>query len=282
MATPDNLDQGSVQDMGDQLLALTRALAGGDDLPVQTENRTFFDVFGLFLISYGAIVGWLLLALTAALQIFSLTKGATKGGTLRGLGASASVLIGGGVLLYLFNEISGAAGSNYYDRLAAIPKLEVQALLLCVAALAASAPLWAGMRGGIVGLLFAGALQIYAPTTAYIVVWPLLLSGLAGVIAPRLNGVWPKVLNVVLGALVLGFLLQYGHQLMQAVGPDYPSSVAFLAALLLPTLGLLVPSVDRKKAWSVAGICLVLAAAVALWVRFDPVADTVAAYASMK
>ena len=47
----------------------------------------------------------------------------------------------------------------------------------------------------------------------------------------------------------------------------------------LPTLGLLVPSVNRKVTFVVAGVSLVLATVIALWVRLDPIAETVAVYA---
>ena len=282
-ATPDNLDQGALQDMGDQTLQLTEALANSDALPERTQNRTFFDVFGLFLVSYGSVVGWALFGVTAALHFYCWKISAEKS-ALRGLGATGIVLIGGGVVLFLLNLLSGAASgeANYYDRLAAIPKLELQALLVCLAAFAASAPWWAGHRGSIFGIAVAAALQFYAPTTSYLVVWPLLLAGLAGAIAPKLSDNAGRAVTGVLGAIVLGFLLQYGHQLMQGVGPDMPSTIALLAALALPTLGLLVSDANRNAAFKVAGVCLVLAAAMALWVKFDPVADTVAAYESMK
>ncbi len=282
-ATPENLDQGALQDMGDQTLALAKALANAEELPTRTVNRTFFDAFGLILISYGNMVGWILLGLTAALHIYC-WRGDDTGSSVRGISASLAVLFGGGIALFVLNILSGAGAgeANYYDRLAAIPKLEVQALLIVVAAFAASAPLWTGVRTSILGVIVAICLQIFAPTTSYLVVWPMLLSGLAGAIAPKLSENAGNAVKGILGALVLGFLLQYGHQLMQGVGPDMPSSVAFLAMLALPVLGMIVPSVDRKKAFGVAAICLVLAAAMALWIRFDPVADTVAAYESMK
>ncbi|MXO90167.1 M20/M25/M40 family metallo-hydrolase [Pontixanthobacter aquaemixtae] len=284
MATPENLDQGALQDMGDQTLALTRALAGAESLPERSENRTFFDAFGLMLISYGTSAGWLLLGGVAALNLYCLRLNQNPAGILRGIGASALVIVGGGALLFAFNWLSGAGagGANYYDRLAAIPRLEAQALLICVAILAATAPLWTGKRASIIGVLVALGLQIFLPTTSYILVWPLLLGGIASVLSHHLTGIWSVIGKVIPSALLFGFVLQYGHQLMQGVGPDLPSVVALLAVMLLPVLGLLVPSVDRKRAFTLAGVCLVLAAAIALWVRFDPVADTVAAYESMK
>ncbi len=284
-ATPGNLDQGSLQDMGDQTLALTAALGNADQLPKPAPNATFFDVFGIILISYGTVIGWVLFGVMAGLHIYCLRGNeGGLGSSLRSIGASVAVIVGGGLLLYVLNVVSGSASgeADYYDRLAAIPMLTGQALLICIAVLAATAPLWTGRNGSAAGVLIALALQIYAPITSYIVVWPFLLSGIAGAVATRFSGRWVEGVKAVCGALLLGFILQYGFQLMQGVGPDLPSVTAVLAALLLPMLGTLVPSVKRKSALTVAAICLVLASAIAVWVRFDPIADTVAAYESLK
>lgn len=284
-ATPENLDQGSLQDMGEQTLSLTRALGNADELPQPSPNTIFFDAFGIILISYGTTIGWVLFGIMAALHIYCLRgNGGGMAGTLRGLGASAVVIVGGGAMLYGLNIISGAASgeADYYDRLAAIPMLTGQALLICVAALAASAPLWAGRNGSAAGVLIALVLQIYAPITSYIVVWPFLLSGIAGAVATRFSGRWVEGVKAVCGALLLGFVLQYGFQLMQGVGPDLPAVTAVLAALMIPMLGTLIPAVNRRSAYAVTALCLVLTSTIALWVRFDPVADTVAAYESLK
>ncbi len=282
-ATPENLDQGAVQDMGDQTLELTLALANADALPEAAADRTFFDVSGIFLLHYGTVLGWVLFALTAALHVICLLMNA-PGGWWKSLAASAVVILGGGLALYIVNAISGqGAGEGiYYDRLAAIPMLEVQALLICIAALAVSAPLWAGRRGSIVGVLIALAMQIFVPTTAFLVVWPLLLAGILGVVTGKSDGAIAKVVTPLCGGVVLGLMLQFGHQFMQGVGPDVPMVVALLAALMVPVLGPMIPAVNAKRCFMIAAACLVVALAIATWVRFDPVADTVPLYDSMK
>jgi hypothetical protein len=282
-ATPDALDQGAVQDMGDQSLALTDALANAEALPGPQPNRTFFDALGLFLIHYGTVAGWLLLGLTAALHLLCL-RGNPAGGWWRGLAAGGAVMFGGGLALYLANILSGAGPgeSVYYDRLAAIPLLEVQALLLCVAVLVATLPLWAGRAGSILGLLIAAAMQIAAPTTAFLVVWPLLLAGLIGVAKRYLPGTVGIALRVILAGVALGMLLQFGHMFMQGVGADLPSVVILLAALAIPVLGPLVPPVETKRAAMIALLCAIAAVGIALTVRFDPVAETMPVYRSMR
>lgn len=283
-ATPDALDRGALQDMGDQTLGLTRALAGAGPLPSRAmANRTFFDLFGVVLVHYGTGVGWILLGVTAVLHWMAWRRDAELGGIIPSLQASAGALLGGGAALYALNLLSGAGAANsYYDRLAATDMLEAQALLVCIAALAATAPWWAGRSASIVGIGFALALQVLAPTTAFIVVWPLLLVGLTGLAASRTSGAVAGVVTVAGTALAGGFLLQFGHQLMQGVGQSIPSALALLATLAIPVCGLLFRTVRPATAYRMAAVCLAAAIVIALIVRFDPVASTVPDYASMK
>lgn len=282
-ATPDALDQGALQDMGDQTLALTRALANAETLPAQAPDRTFFDFLGLFLIHYGTAAGWVLLGITALLHVLCL-RANPPGKWWSGIAAGGAVMIGGGAALYLANVVSGAgSGENqYYDRLAAIPMLEAQALLICVAALVLTLPLWAGRGGSVLGILIGLGMQVVAPTTSFLVVWPLLMAGVIGVSSRYLPGKGGAALRSVLAAAALGMLLQFGHMFMQGVGADLPSVVALLAALAIPVLGPLVPEVKAKRVALAAGLCVVAALAIALVVRFDPVAETVPVYRSMK
>ena len=282
-ATPDALDQGALQDMGDQTVALTRALADAKDLPQPAPDRTFFDFFGLFLIHYGTVASWILLGITAGLHLLCL-RANPPGKWWSGVAAGAAVMVGGGVVLYLANVVSGAgSGENqYYDRLAAIPMLEAQALLICVAALALTLPLWAGRGGSVLGVAIALGMQLVAPTTSFLVVWPLLMAGVIGVSARYLPGKGGAALRTVLAAAALGMLLQFGHMFMQGVGADLPSIVALLIALAIPVLGPLVPQVNARRSALVAGLCVVAALVIAMVVRLDPVADTVPVYRSMK
>ena len=129
-ATPDALDQGAVQDMGRQVLDLTRALLAVPVLPGNAPDRVFFDAFGLMFISYAAWVGWLLLAI-GALGHGVATRGSVRLGEIgRGGALTLALFVGAALLLFAVNYVSGGYGrGNYYDRRAAIPRLEVQALL---------------------------------------------------------------------------------------------------------------------------------------------------------
>jgi hypothetical protein len=77
-------------------------------------------------------------------------------------------------------------------------------------------------------------------------------------------------------------MLALGHQVMQGVGPNLP--VAAVLPLVLAALAALPlwPGLGRKAAWAVAAALLMLDAGTALWVRLDPIADTVPVYSADK
>lgn len=73
-----NIPLGSYQHAGDNTLSLVRNLAEApeiDDLEAQSMGKViFFDVFGLFLISYNNIISIVINVLVAALSIFAFVK----------------------------------------------------------------------------------------------------------------------------------------------------------------------------------------------------------------
>ncbi len=73
-ATPAHLDRGSLQHMGDQVLALTKTLANADDLKAHQPDTVYSDIFGLGFISYPIWVGWVLLVIAAGLVVLSAIK----------------------------------------------------------------------------------------------------------------------------------------------------------------------------------------------------------------
>jgi hypothetical protein len=283
LSTPDVVDRGGVQDMGGQALDLVRGLYAAPPLTRGGGERTFFDAFGLTLIGYAPWLGWLWLAIGLTGYAVSLRHGAA--GLGRGVIASLALVVGAGVLLTLLNLLSGADGPvNYYDRLAAIPRLQVQALLACVATVAVSIglvpPRQAEDRGFAAGLAVPVALsavvaQAAAPTASYPLVVSLMLTGLAAA-----SG-WRSAMMAA-AAVVIGYMLGFGFFLMQAVGPTTP--VAAVLPLLVAAMSLapLCPPVPRRAALALAAAALALGAGVALWVRLDPIAPSVAVYSNDK
>ncbi|MBS0479381.1 MAG: M20/M25/M40 family metallo-hydrolase [Proteobacteria bacterium] len=285
LATPDALDQGALQDMGRQVLDLARGLLAAPALPGKAADRVFFDAFGLVFVSYPAAAGWLILALGAGGYAAAAWRRATFGETARGAGGLLGLLLTTGSVLYLVNLVSGAGGqTNYYDRLAAIPRLQMQALLVCLAMLALFRR-WlpsdtAGVAGAAIPLLVFGAfLQATAPTAAYPVAVPLMLGGLA-LAARRVSAAAGVIAVVAAATLGVGYMLGFGFFLLQAVGPKTPmiaaAPLAISAVLLLP----LLPGVDRRRANIVCVGLFALALGIALWVLLDPIALSVAAYST--
>jgi hypothetical protein len=287
-ATPEALDKGALMDMGWQVSELTQVLLTAPQLPGRAPDVVFFDLFGLSLVKYPAGLGWVMLALAG----IALGAAANRERDLRavgkGAGQTAGLMLLAAVVLYALNRVSGAgAGANYYDRLAAIPLLEVMALLagaacfLLVLGKGLTGP--AQKVGAVLPLAVIGiAMQAMAPTAAYVVIVPVMLTALVLAAKAVLPADPAKAIAVLLGGCVLGFIAALGHQLMQGVGPDMPSVAALPLALgalaLIPTW----PGFSHRHARQAGLVLLVLALSTALWVRFDPVAETVAVYSIEK
>ena len=280
-ATPERLDQGALQDMGGQVLAITAALANAQKLPAPSPDVVFFDVFGLFTVLYPVWVGWLMIGLTAAGLGLVAKRGCSAKDVLAGMGRMLALIVGAGLALYLLNIVSGSGPQhNYYDRLAAIPLLEVMAAFTCMAAflLVYGKSVVKGGKsiGGILLLALLGtAAQVFAPTAAYFILWPVLLAVLATCAAAKYR--W---LAVICAALTFGYMLYLGHFIMQGVGPVMPSVAALTLALAAAAMLSLWPGLAVRTSRNTAIALAVLALGTALWIRLDPVADTIAVYSS--
>lgn len=279
LATPDRLDQGALQDMGGQVLDLTRALLAADRLPGRAPSLTFFDVFGLGTFAYPPAWGWLVIGAAALLWGVAAWRSGTSTAMLaRGALMLLTVVLLGGGLLYLINLLSGADGPvNYYDRLAAVPRLQLQAALIGVATLTLALG-WsrrdrAGTAAGVALplLLVGAAAQALAPTAAFVFAWPLLLGGAGAASGSR----W---LSAAAAAAAGGWLLGLAFFLYQAVGGPMPWVAALPLALLAPLIWPLVPPFQRRRAHVFAGVLLLTACVVALTVRLDPVSPYAAVY----
>jgi len=285
--TAEALDERSLQHMGSQGLDLTRALLSSAPLPKTANDASFFDVFGFFTLVFAPFWGWVFLLLAVVSLGLSAPRERPVKVTARDIAIGAAkmlalIIIGGGAL-YGLNILSGAGG-NYYDRLAAIPKLEFMTATLCGAvffALFGRGGLPCGARIGIaLPLLALGlVLQLYAPTASYFLTIPVMLYGLTVLAKKKLPSERLGTLTaVVFGALVMGYMIGLGHLLMLGVGPDLPSlAIIIMAAgslFLLP----LYQGLSKRAAYGLAAIFFALSLAQALFIRLDPIASTIALY----
>lgn len=284
LITPDRLDQGSVQDMGDQTLELARALLAKDGIPGKAPDRVFFDWLGVTTVHYPVGLGWLILAAAIGAFAWSLRRDGTKGlgaGVLRFLGLTVVA----GLLTYAFNWISlGGGRGEYYDRLAALPRLEIIAALACLAAFAGVIGTWRATTGAIVGfatplLVLAIYGQAVAPTAIYFVAVPLLLVALALALPAGTPRNWSLVAAC---AAVVSYMVPLGHFVMQGVGAGMPYAAVLPFVLTVVAVLPLWRGIDQRRARLTAGVAAGLALALSLWVLLDPPADTVAVYADNK
>jgi hypothetical protein len=252
---------------------------------VAQSDRVFFDAFGLFLIHYPPVIGWVLLG--AALIAWGLA--ARRGGGARDMWRGAAVTIGitvlAGLLTFILNFASGADGPvNYYDRLAAIPRLQLQALFACITSVALIRALFVQDRPSLAGafgaaipvLLLAAFAQAAAPTAAFLIIVPALLGGLVALLVDR--DAVANAVATVLAAIGIGHQLTIGYLLLQAVGPDTPMVAALPLMLISVIAWPLAPNVTRTFALFVAQVTLAAAVLIAVWVRFDAVPPSVATY----
>jgi hypothetical protein len=74
VATPERLDVGSLQHLGDQVLPVVLALGKAPELPVTNPDVVHFDVLGHTLILYPTWIGWGLAMLAVALVVFAIIR----------------------------------------------------------------------------------------------------------------------------------------------------------------------------------------------------------------
>ncbi|ATQ41827.1 M20/M25/M40 family metallo-hydrolase [Caulobacter mirabilis] len=275
-ATVANLDRGSVQHIGDQALAATRTLAYADRLPGKAPDKVYSQAFGDVILAYPAWGGWILLAAALGLIAWTAVR-ARKAGelalpdTLRGVGASLTLLTGGAVLLRLVRRLVGVDEGYVAFRplLAQWTLWETVLALVAVGVLLLIPVLLA--RGGArvrlaVAFVLAGALCSVAG-------WDPIGLGLgvaAGVLAFTSFGRPAALPGAWLGALAIAAVVAIGLQIALptvTVLVAWPLAAGALAAAVT-RLG------SRKGAGSTVAL-IVVAAAAGGWlaVYFDGVAQ---------
>jgi hypothetical protein len=289
LATAGNLEQGALQHLGSQGLDLARALVTAPQLPQRAPDVVFGDVLGVFTFAWPPVLGWGLIGAAALLIVVAGRTARAQwrwpgvfGGLLDGLGFVAATA----ALLYFGNLLSGADGkTNYYDRLAALPRLETQALLLfgaglfiALALLPRRRSLWDGWLGQAgLSLVVAVVVQLALPAAGAIFTLPLLLAALVMALASRVP-VLATPAAMLAAVPALAWLGGLAHSIMLGIGADVPAVAAVFAPLALLLLWPLLPRISRRAAAVAALLLVVVAGGIALWVRLDPVAISVPAY----
>ncbi|WP_242397150.1 M20/M25/M40 family metallo-hydrolase [Brevundimonas abyssalis] len=144
-STPEALDRGSVQHIGEKALEAADHFIRADALPAATNNAVYSDLLGLVFIQYAPWVGWLVLAAAAGLLIVAVWRGRKVGAvTFAGMGLGALgglwLAISGVVLATAMRGLAGPSMSRagspelYYAMLRRLPWLEAGVVLSLLAA----------------------------------------------------------------------------------------------------------------------------------------------------
>jgi hypothetical protein len=270
LATPEHLDQGSLQNLGDQALPTVRALAMGQALPAKSPDLIYSDVLGLGLVAYPAPIGWAILGLAGVLIVFTgyralRGKAVTFVEILRGIAGFLLLAAGAVLALHLAGRLIGIGDlQRYYAVLgqynALLPGAGILLIGVCLGVLVLQARgtgrIWvtviAAIMGGAcslvggfdpIGLGVAGAVIVLA--------WLALGRGVG------VFGAWLGALLVVLALAVTAQVLAPGGTVMLA----WPLLAASLVAALVMAVG---GTRDRRVAWLLTlVVCLVAVAVVA-------------------
>ncbi|WP_296598944.1 M20/M25/M40 family metallo-hydrolase [Phenylobacterium sp.] len=264
-STPANLERGSLQDMGTQVLAATAEAAFAAQLPGRSPNVVYSNLFGNTVVAYPVWFGWVIVLACAVLLAFAVRWARHSGefpasDILRGMGALAFAGVGTVAVLEFARRLTGA-GFGFVE----------QRFLL-----AQSAPWeWAIM------MLSLGFLMLSAGDMArgrrWMAAVPLVL-GLAASAFGEVDwiGIVPGVIAAALGtfvynrpasrkgawagALVLGLILTVA---LQAFAPGAAYVIAW--PLLVACIGAAATALSARRGILPISLLTVLAAAALGW-----------------
>lgn len=189
-STTENLDKGSLQHMGDQALAATRAAAFAKALPAKAPDAVYAQTLGGHLLAYPAWGGWVGLILIAGLMGLGL-RSARRAGALpaldvvKGVGTALFLITLSAALFRMARVASGAAAGFMEQRylLAQVVRWETAILLIGLGALTyGAAALGKGRSRQAAGLL-ALAAGLGCSMTGQLDMIGLALGGTAAVLA---------------------------------------------------------------------------------------------------
>lgn len=276
-STAANLERGTVQHMGQQVLATAGAFAYARALPGKAPDLVYSDILGHPIVGYPQWAGWLVWLAGAGLAVVALARARRVEplswvSALKGAGGLILAVVVAGLLMHGARWLTGARADFTGQRPmlaqfelfeAAVFMLGLSSLVLVFAGLAGRNPrpwsAWAGVLA--LGVVLAGALQALAPPTAFLFAWPLLAAGVVAVVvafAGKGDFAAPASLAAmaVVGGLMLGQLLYMGDFVALGVGADMP---AVLAVFALLAGVILTPLLWSRMRWQVIGGAAALA-----------------------
>jgi hypothetical protein len=240
-STPEALDQGALQHMGDEVAPTALALAFGP-LPGRAPDVVYGNLIGNVTAAYPAPLGWVVLAAAAVLILIGASRARRRGmfalpDVARGAASSLYVIALCGVLLELLRRATGVASgwTEYRPILAEFPVFEVMMLAAALGGLLAAAAFAARGRSRAIGallvLLAGAASSLFGGLDIAGLVLGVVgacVAALAFGASARLPGTWTGLMAV---ALVAGIAIQIAAPTAGAVAA-WPLSAAALASAL--------------------------------------------------
>jgi hypothetical protein len=280
LATPGHLSVESLQNMGDQVAPVARALADAKTLPPPAPDRVYFDIFSRGVVSYPPAFGWAVIVSAVLLTALAFWRALPKGsnglkarvfGVLRGAGTALAAVLAVALLEYLASRLlnsSGYAAAYHLYRAFSLDALGAGLLALGAVLSVYTAAvrwwridLWDSWLGALLLLLLLSIpLQATAPLASALVVWPLLAGALGSAIwawlrrvAPLSGALYPATLAVIMGAI----LTSLAAAIFTAIGPVMPEVLAVFALLYLAGLAPFVEAFVRAgRPGLIAGVVL--------------------------
>jgi hypothetical protein len=138
-STPATLDAGTLQDMGQQVLASAQAVAFSPTLPARTADLLYSQIPGGLTLAYPPALGWLILIVSALLIAVAVVRSRRLEAfpwtdVLRGFGAGLFAVVGGCAVLHFARLATGARFGFLEQRflLAQADRWEVAVMLLAL------------------------------------------------------------------------------------------------------------------------------------------------------
>lgn len=264
-STPANLERGSLQDMGAQVLAAAGEAAFASQLPGRSPNVVYSNVFGDMVIAYPVWFGWVVILAAGILLTFAVRWARQSGefpatDILRGMGALAFAGVGTVAVLQFARRLTGAEFGFIEQRflLAQSAPWEWAIMLLSLGFLmVAAGDVARGRRWmAAVPLVFGLACSAFGTFD--------IIGAVSGVLAAVLGffvysrpasrkGAWA-------GALVLGLILTV---LAQIAAPGAAYVIAW--PLLVAAIGAAATGLSAKRGVLPIALLVILAAAALGW-----------------
>ena len=272
LATPDHLNQGSLQNLGDQALPVVRALATNAALPAKSPDLIYSDVLALGLVAYPVNVGWAILAVAGLLIIFTgyralRGKAVTFVEILRGIAGFLLLAASAVLALHLAGRLIGIGDQQrYYAVLgqfnALLPGAGILLIGVCVSILILQARglrrIWGKIWISLVAAVLGGACSLvggFDPIGLYLAGGVIVLAWLSIGKGIGVFGAWLGSLLVLLALAVAAMVLVPGGSVMLA----WPLLAASLVAALVMAVG---GTRDRRVAWLLTLVVSLVAIAV--------------------